>query len=192
VTTAPPRHGSPLTRDEFDALPTDLPCRLEIEDGRLLVMDPAAGPHIRAAQRLAGQLNDVLPKELEAMLRFLAELSGPSPRRVPDVVVCVEDASDQLRVRADQILLAVEVVSPGGSAARGYIKKPAEYAANGIPTTWVIDIQESPTSLTVYTLDETGQYHFTSPITGSYTGTVGGHEVTVDLDALTGPRRKRN
>jgi len=107
-------------------------------------------------------------------------------------VVCVEEATDQLRVRADQILLAVEVVSPGESAARDYIKKPAEHAANGIPTTWVIVIQETPIRLTVYTLDDTGQYHFTSLITGSYTGPVGGHEVTVDLDALTRSRQNEN
>ena len=126
------------------------------------------------------------------MFAFQAELADPSPRRIPDVVVCAEEATDQVRVRADQIVLAVEIVSPGESAARDYIKKPAEYAANGIPTTWVIDIQENPLSLTVYTLDDTGQYHFTSPMTGSYTGLVGGHEVTLDLDALTRSRRSRS
>jgi Uma2 family endonuclease len=191
VPTIRQRDGSPISVEEFDALPTDDPHRVEIEDGRLLVMDHPAGPHVVATQRLAGCLNDALPDELEAMPRFEAELSGPSPRRVPDVVVCPADACDQARVRADQIVLAVEVVSHGESAVRDYIKKPVEYAANGIPTTWVINIQENPHSLTVYTLDDTGQYHFSSPITGSYTGPVGGHEVTVDLDALTGPRRRR-
>lgn len=165
---------------------------MEIEDGRLLVMNQAVGRHLIATQRLAHRLNDELPVHLEAMPRFETALTGPSARRVPDVVVCTEEATAQRRVRADQILLAVEVFSPGESAARDYIKKPAEYAANGIPATWVIDIQEEPLSLTVYTLDETGQYHFSLPITGTFTGMVGGHEVTIDLDALTGPRRKRN
>lgn len=126
------------------------------------------------------------------MVEFEAELSGPSPRRIPDVVVCFSEVGDQVRIRGEEILLAVEIVSPGESAARDYIRKPAEYAANGIPITWVIDIQERPHSLTVYTLDDSGQYHFSSLITGSYTGMVGGHEVTIDLDALTGPRRKRS
>jgi Uma2 family endonuclease len=137
-------------------------------------------------------LNDQMPDEFEAMMEFQAELAGPSPRRIPDPVVCLTEARDRLRVRADQILLAVEVVSPGESAARDYIRKPAEYAANGVLATWVIDIQENPITLTVYTLDDTGQYHFSSLITGTYTGTVGGHDVTIDLDSLTGPRRKRN
>ena len=151
-----------------------------------------AGPHIKAARRLANCLDDQLPDDLESMVEFEAELTGPSPRRIPDLVVCFSEVGDQVRVRAAEILLAVEIVSPGESAARDYIKKPAEYAANGIPTTWVIDIQENPHSLTVYTLDDTGQYHFTSPITGTYTGPVSGHQVTVDLDALTGPRRRRS
>lgn len=192
VSTALAREGHPISIVEFDELPPDGSHRLEIEDGRLLVINRPAGPHIAAAQRLVSYLNDQLPDELEAMMEFQAELAGPSPRCVPDVVVCVTEARDQVRVRADQILLAVEIVSPGESAARDYIKKPAEYAANGIPTTWVIDIQENPLSLTVYTLDDTGQYHFTSPMTGSYTGAVDGHQVTVDLDALSGPRRKRS
>ncbi|MFC0437959.1 Uma2 family endonuclease [Kutzneria buriramensis] len=192
VSTALAREGHPISVVEFDELPADSSHRLEIEDGRLLVMNRPAGPHIKAAQRLVSHLNDQLPDELEAMLEFQAELVGASPRRIPDVVVCGADACDQVRVRAEQILLAIEIVSPGESAARDYIKKPAEYAANGIPNTWVIDIQENPLSLTVYTLDDTGQYHFTSPMTGRYTGAIGGHEVTIDLDALTGPRRKRN
>jgi Uma2 family endonuclease len=192
LSTALEREGLPISIEEFDELPMDNSHCLEIEDGRLLVMNRPAGPHIKAAQRLVSYLNDQLPDELEAMIEFQAELTGPSPRRIPDVVVCPTEASDQLRVRADQILLAVEVVSPGESAARDYIKKPAEYAANGIPATWVIDIQENPITLTVYTFDDSGQYHFSSLITGSYTGMVGGHEVTIDLDVLTGPRRKRN
>ncbi|MFI9379762.1 hypothetical protein [Kutzneria sp. NPDC052558] len=56
----------------------------------------------------------------------------------------------------------------------------------------MIDIQEKVPTLTVYTLDDMGRYHFTSLITGTYTGPVAGHEVTVDLNALTGPRRKRS
>jgi Uma2 family endonuclease len=192
VSTGLAREGLPISIEEFDGLAVDGPHRLEIEDGRLLVMNRPAGPHIAAAQRLVSYLNDQMPDEFEAMMEFQAELAGPSPRRIPDLVVCLTEARDQLRVRADQILLAVEVVSPGESAARDYIKKPAEYAANGIPITWVIDIQEDPLSLTVYTLDDTGQYHFSSPITGTYNGAVGGHEVTIDLDSLTGPRRKRS
>jgi Uma2 family endonuclease len=193
LSTALEREGLLISIEEFDELPADSSHRLEIEDGRLLVMNRPAGRHSKAAQRLTLQLNQQLPKDLEAVIEFEAELTdGPSPRRVPDVVVCIEECSDNARIRADEIRLAVEIVSPGESASRDYIKKPAEYAANGIPTTWVINIQESPTSLTVYTLDDTGQYHFTSPIIGSYTGHVGGHEVTIDLDALTRSRQSEN
>lgn len=193
MSTGLAREGLPISVEEFDELPVDSSHRLEIEDGRLLVMNRPAGRHSKAAQRLAGQLNNQLPKDLEAIVEFEAELAaGPSPRRVPDVVVCIEECSDNVRIRADEIRLAIEIVSPGESAARDYIKKPAEYAANGIPATWVIDIQENPITLTVYTLDDTGQYHFTSPITGRYTGPVGGHEVTVDLDALTRSRQSES
>jgi Uma2 family endonuclease len=191
VTTAPPLSGDLISIAEFDELRMPEPCRLEIEDGRLLVADWPAGRHLVARQRLATCLNDQLPAELEAMAAFETDLAGSSPRRVPDVLVCTAEVSDRARARADEILLAVEVVSPGESAVRNYIKKPSEYAANGIPTTWVVDVEEKPTTLTVYTIDGTGQYHFSSLITGSYTGVVGGHEVTIDLEALTGPRRKQ-
>ncbi|MEV6608120.1 Uma2 family endonuclease [Kutzneria sp. NPDC051319] len=192
MSTALDRQGLPISIQEFDELPADSSHRFEIEDGRLLVMIRPAGPHIKAARRLANCLDEQLPDDLESMVEFEAELSGPSPRRIPDVVVCFSEVGDQVRIRGEEILLAVEIVSPGESAARDYIRKPAEYAANGIPITWVIDIQERPHSLTVYTLDDSGQYHFSSLITGSYTGMVGGHEVTIDLDSLTGPRRKRS
>ena len=105
MTTAWPRSGSSISVEEFDRLPADIPHRLEIEDGRLLVTDLPGGPHIIAAQRLARCLDDQLPDELEAMVAFLVELAEPSPRRVPDLVVCVVEACDQVRVRPDQILL---------------------------------------------------------------------------------------
>ncbi|MBP2472265.1 Uma2 family endonuclease [Crossiella equi] len=182
--------GDPISVTGFDGLPVDNAWRLEIEDGRLLVRGRPSGAHILAAQRLARQLDDALPLDLESLVEIQAELRGPSPRRIPDLVVCVAEVGEQVRVRADQILLAVEIHSPGESAARDYLKKPAEYAANGIPATWVVDIREDPITLTVYTLDGTSRYCFHSPVSHSYTDTIGGHEVTIDLDALTGPRRR--
>ncbi|SHF13555.1 Uma2 family endonuclease [Streptoalloteichus hindustanus] len=192
MTTPQVRAGDSITVDEFDALPRDDEHRHEIEDGRILVLAGLSGPHLRTTKRLVAQLDEQLPDEFEAIAGFEVELSGPSPRRVPDVVVADTAVWDQARIRAEQIVLAVEIVSPGHSAARDYIRKPREYAANNIPLTWVVDIQEDLISLTAYTLDDTGQYHFTSPLTGIYEGQIAGHSVTIDLQSLTYRRRPRD
>ncbi|WP_188136076.1 Uma2 family endonuclease [Lentzea indica] len=113
---------------------------------------------------------------------------GKSPRRVPDVVVGPSDWEDTT-LDPSEIALAVEIVSPGESASRDYITKPHEYAANGIPVTWVIDIQQDRVSLAAFVLTDTGEYQVPELEYGVFTGEVAGITVKIDLDALTGPKR---
>lgn len=184
-----PALGRLISVEAFDALPRDNTVRREIENGRLLEVNRPAGAHARAAARLVRVLDPQLPDGLEAFSEPSAALdNGPSPRRVPDVVVGPDDWTDST-LAGHEIALAIEIVSPGESAARDYIAKPREYAAAGIPVTWVVDIQQDRTTLTEYTLDETGQYHFSAPVTGVFSGQVAGVTVTVDLDTLTGPKQ---
>ncbi|MFC4373241.1 Uma2 family endonuclease [Nocardia halotolerans] len=188
VEMAPSPRGRPITVAEFDALPTDTSQRYEIENGLLLVNARPAPPHSRAIKRLLMQLDSQLPEQWEAFAEIEAELNGRSPRRVPDVVVGPADIDDQLRIRSDQIALAVEVASSGESAVRDYSIKAGEYAANRIAHYWVIDLIDiESVGLTIYTLDDTGGYR----ITPRATGTVHMSEpfpLTIDLSALTGRR----
>jgi Uma2 family endonuclease len=174
--------------DEFDALPIDTADRLEIENGLLLVEPPPAPRHSRAVGRLAIQLDTQLPLGLESFLTIEAELAGPSPRRVPDIVVALGEIDEQSRVRSEQIALAIEVAPSGESAVRDYSIKAGEYADNKIAHYWVIDILDAESAgLTVYTLDSTGEYHITPRVTGVVQIETP-FPLTIDLDALTGRR----
>ncbi|WP_188316335.1 Uma2 family endonuclease [Solihabitans fulvus] len=190
--SAPGHSGDPITVEQFDALPEDNSHRYEIEDGLLLVMNRPSGPHLLATQRLTGLLNDQLPEDWEAVQEFEGEFSGVSPRRIPDVVVLPADKTDAGRFHAEDARLAIEVVSPGESWARDYGTKAAEYAANGIPYYWVVDVlSEDGPGVTVHALDHrTGRYSLLGRFTGTYE-TTEPFELTIDLDTLTGPRRKR-
>jgi Uma2 family endonuclease len=184
-----PRPGQSISVASFDALPIDPTVRREIENGRYVEMNRPAGAHARAAARLVRLLDPQLPSELEAFAEPLVDLPvGRSPRRVPDVVIGPSDWDDTILL-ASRIALAIEIVSPGESASRDYITKPHEYAANGIPVTWVIDIQQDRVSLAEFVLGDTGEYSVPELEYGEFTGKVAGVSITIDLDALTGPKR---
>lgn len=178
--------GQPITPAQFDRLPVDTGYRYEIEDGRLLVNARPAAPHAKAASRLVRQLGAQLPAEVEVVIEPEAELPGPSPRRVPDLAIVPTDW-EGARVRAEQIRLAIEIVSPGESWFRDYLKKPAEYAQAGIPFLWVVDVIQQPPTLTAYTLTEgESEYHLGAPLTGMCSPPAP-WPLQVDLQALVTP-----
>ncbi|QLY32286.1 Uma2 family endonuclease [Nocardia huaxiensis] len=187
VEMQPIPHMRPITVEEFDALPVDNSVIYEIENGFLLVNARPAPPHSRVLRRLANQIDNQLPNGWEAFEELDAELPvGKSPRRSPDLVVAPEAVDQQVRVRSDQIVLAVEISSSGESAVREYSLKAGEYAANGIPHYWVIDLLDlegSAVGLTVFVLGDNGRYEIQPRVTG----TVDVDEpfpLTIDLDAL--------
>ncbi len=174
-----------ITVAEFDSLPVDTSRRYEIENGFLLVNARPAPPHSRVIKRLLVQLDEQLPTGLESFSELEAELTGRSPRRVPDIVVAPTDVDEQPRVRSDQIVLAIEVASSGESAVRDYAIKAGEYAANGIAHYWVIDILDPKSvGLTTYALDASGAYRITPRATG-VVQLAAPFPLTINLDALT-------
>jgi Uma2 family endonuclease len=189
VEVVPTSHRRLITVQEFDALPVDTSHRYEIENGLLLVNARPAPPHSRAIVRIIEQLNGQLPAGLEAFAELEAELTGRSPRRVPDVVVAPVEVDEQIRIRSEQIALAIEIASSGESAVRDYSTKAAEYAANGIANYWVIDILDMESvGLTVFTLDAAGGYHIAPRVTGVVKVEVP-FPLALDLDALTARRK---
>lgn len=188
VEMAPIPHGQPITVQEFDVLPVDTSHRYEIENGFLLVNARPAPPHSRVIKRLLVQLDDQLPPGLEAFAELEAELSGRSPRRVPDVVVGPVEVDQQTRIRSEQIALAIEIASSGESAVRDYAIKVGEYAANGIAHYWVIDILDTESvGLTIYTLGESGGYQITPRTTG-VVDIAAPFPLKIDLEALAARR----
>jgi Uma2 family endonuclease len=183
--TAQPWPDHLLSLEEWDELPEDLSRHYELVEGVLLAAPRPVPHHQAAAMNLAADLNRQLPDTLRAIedSEVVIEASFPATVRAPDVIVISESLFQRNPPRIDvsEVLLAVEVISPGSSKT-DRILKVAEYAGAGIPYYWVIDLT-SPASLTTFTLVE-GRYEVidktTGPITLSEPATI-----AVDASRLT-------
>ena len=136
--------GTPLTLAEYLGLPEDTRC--EIVDGVLRPMVRPSKLHRRVQRRLAslleGQLTEHLRVEEEEVVIFR---TTPPEARIPDVVVFRPEADPRGALNytpAKDVLLAVEVVSQTTQTADRY-EKPGEYARNGIPAFWRIELEPS-------------------------------------------------
>jgi Uma2 family endonuclease len=94
---------------------------------------------------------------------FAVRVRGRQSYLIPDVVVmdrlAFQSGGDLLR--AQDVLLAVEVLSPGNSR-NDLVTKRAEYADGGIPHYWIVDPEEQ--TLTVLTLDDGGEDYIESAV----------------------------
>lgn len=168
--SVPPWPDHLLTLEEWDALPEDISRRYELAEGVLVVAPRPAPHHQQAVGNLMYDLNRQLPPTLRANLdvEVVIESSFPATVRAPDVLVMSESLyrCNPPRIDAGEVLLAVEIVSPG-TGRTDRILKPAEYAAAGIPHYWVIDLTD-PASITTHALVE-GRYEVTEKATGPVT-----------------------
>ncbi|GLY35381.1 hypothetical protein Amsp01_014050 [Amycolatopsis sp. NBRC 101858] len=140
--------------------------------------------HNRAAFQLAGQLDPQLPPELRVIPGIdvdlqLAPPDRPGFSRRPDLSVSSKAAlarGDEEMLRAGQVAVVVEVVSPA-SKRTDYRVKRDEYADAGIPHYWIVDIT-GPVSLTAC-----DGYRGATTVTGTFATDVP-FPVKIDLDAL--------
>jgi Uma2 family endonuclease len=136
------------TADDVRSLDVGEWWRYEVVDGALVVSPPPGGDHELASADLRAMLWDARPLGIVVVGPIGVEL--PGSYAIPDLVVT---RRTQLRgshlVLASDILLAVEVVSPG-SVTMDRVVKPAKYAAAGVPAYW--RVETDPVSLTAYTL----------------------------------------
>lgn len=143
-----------LTLEEFVELPEDNSRRYELQEGVLFVSPRASWLHQRVLLHLTGALQPQLPAEcpMAADMEVVVDAAFPATVRVPDLVIARPGAvtGNPRRLSADQVLVAVEIISPGSRRADTKVK-PYEYAEAGIPHYWVIDLDE-PLSLTAYHL----------------------------------------
>ncbi|MCF3135585.1 Uma2 family endonuclease [Streptomyces olivochromogenes] len=155
----PPPDG--YTVDDLFTLP-DLPPHTELIDGSLVFVSPQRRFHFLVIDLLVTGLRSSLDPEFSVereMTVILDNRNGPEP----DVSVVRAGAVtglDQTRFQAEDVLLAVEVVSPD-SESRDRTTKPQKYAAAGIPNFWRVE-ENGTTSgpvIHVYELD---------PLTNSY------------------------
>jgi Uma2 family endonuclease len=163
----------------------------ELEEGRLLMSPSPAPRHNRAAFRLGVALDRQLPAGFECITDIdvdlqLAPSDAPGTVRRPDLVAVACEAP--LRVdreggvlRASEVLLVVEVVSPG-SVRTDHVLKRSEYADAGIPHYWIVDITEPVSLLACHLAGEFG-YADGGAVTGRFTATEP-FPIEVDLDTL--------
>lgn len=146
-----------LGLEQWDALELDRTRRWELSEGTL-IMSPRPHPrHQRISKRLTRLLDDHLPDGLEAVpeIEVTTSASFPPSVRDPDIVV-IRDRVFELRparVSAADVVLIVEVVSPG-SRGTDHVMKLHEYAKAGIENYWIVDPDApTPDRFLAYRLD---------------------------------------
>jgi len=185
--TALPRLDHLLTLEEWDELPEDEYHGAELVDG-VVVATPSPTPaHQDAVDELKPQLKAAFVSHGLAVVREIdvVLVAGFPPLvRQPDLVV-VSRAIRQgnpKRFMATDVVLAVEIVSPG-SRHIDRMHKLGEYAEARIPNYWIVDIEGDP-CLQAYSL--AGDSY---DLVGDFTGTAQLTDpapATIDLAALLG------
>ncbi|TCK20092.1 Uma2 family endonuclease [Pseudonocardia endophytica] len=185
----PPPH--PLTVAEYLDVGEAEPGRTELAEGQLLMSSGPVPDHIHAGMEIAYQLRGQVPPEWEALTEpdidlQLAPPDAPGTVRRADVVVVTREARRRVRaergfIRASEVVVAVEVLSPG-SVRTDHVVKRSEYADAGIPHYWIVDLSEPVSLLACHLAGEFG-YADGGVVTGTYSATTP-FPVALDLDAL--------
>ncbi|WP_158881783.1 Uma2 family endonuclease [Amycolatopsis anabasis] len=181
----------PLTIAEYLELGEPRSGYTELIEGSLL-MSPSPKPrHNIASGRLYIQLTQQVPDHLEPIQDLDIDLQlnppdQPGFSRRPDLVVVNRKALDRVDadgdiIRADEVLVVVEIVSPG-SHRIDRVHKRGEYADAGIPHYWIVDL-DKPVSLVACHLTEEFGYRDAPEATGMFTAT-DPFPVQIDLNAL--------
>lgn len=156
----PPSGG--YTADDLDTLP-DLPPHTELIDGSLVFMTPQSIFHSEAVLVLQNGLRRTVPDDLK-VLREVTVVLREHQRPEPDLIVVQKETVAGPQVtscRAEDVLLAVEVVSPE-SMDRDRETKPLKYARAGIQNFWRVENKRGEPVVHVFHLDEaTRQYMLT-------------------------------
>jgi Uma2 family endonuclease len=147
--------GQLLTAQEYDALPEN--SLRELVDGVIHMMATPTSWHqivkdsMRTSLRMRKLSDLMVLGEVEVRVR-------DDLRRIPDCVVVQRGAYRRERSRylPSEVVLAVEVVSPG-SESTDRILKPVEYARAGIPHFWRIEI-DPVIEVNTYRLTDDGTY----------------------------------
>ena len=173
-----------LTPEEWDALPEDESHHIELVEGAFLVSPKPALKHQLAAKRLGTWLDEQLPHDVVAVpeIDVLINPVPPITVRAPDMVIVPTERALEYpkRVDPDDVLLAIEIVSPG-TRRMDRMLKPIEYADAGIPHYWLLEL-DAPIALMAFTLVD-GEYRHVAGGTGKVE-VLSPFPVTLDLEAL--------
>ncbi|MCX5066262.1 Uma2 family endonuclease [Micromonospora lupini] len=138
------------TLEDLLALPDDAP-RVELVDGVIQVTPSPTLGHQNISSLLWLWLHSHAPQHLGAAQAIGVRLSHNTSRQ-PDVLLHRAGvASVNSILRAEDVVLAVEIVSPGTRRIDRFAK-PGEYAAAGIPFYW--RIEQDPVHVYAYRIGD--------------------------------------
>ncbi|MFE7872240.1 Uma2 family endonuclease [Micromonospora humida] len=138
------------TLEDLLALPDDAP-RVELVDGVIQVTPSPTLGHQNISSLLWLWLHSRVPDRLRVAQAVGVGLS-PNTSRQPDVLLYrAEVPADRFRLRPSDVVLAVEIVSPGTRRVDRFAK-PGEYAAAGIPFYW--RVEQDPVHLYAYRIGD--------------------------------------
>ncbi|GAA3385803.1 Uma2 family endonuclease [Cryptosporangium minutisporangium] len=124
--------------DDLDGMPEGL-VRVELTDGTLSISPMPTGLHQYLAGALCLRLDQAAPPGIGATWGTEIRLDA-SLTRIPDVVVLRTPAPDRRWFSPGNVVLAVEIESPG-THVEERITRPALYARYGIPHYWRIEVE---------------------------------------------------
>ncbi|HEU0089825.1 MAG TPA: Uma2 family endonuclease [Pseudonocardiaceae bacterium] len=191
MTALPEPPGRLLTVEAYAALGEDDRYRSELQEGNL-VMSPSPVPdHMIVMRNLLIRLDEQLPPDLQVIPDIDVDLEltprgKPGFVRRPDLVVVHQTAVERVRhdggmLRACEVLVIVEIVSPGSQRTDHVIKR-GEYADAGIPHYWIVDL-DGPVTLTACHLAGEFGYQDAGPVPGRFS-TTEPFPVSLRLDGL--------
>jgi Uma2 family endonuclease len=178
-----------LSLEQWDALEVAHTRRWELSEGTLIMSSHPQLMHQRISKRLTRLLDDHLPDGLQVLpeIEVTTSASFPPSVRDPDIVVIRDRAFKRrsVRVPATDVVLVVEIVSPG-SRGMDHVMKVHEYAQAGIENYWIVDL-EAPASewFLAYRLDG-DVYRPVAALDGDRVHVDEPTDMEFTLDALTG------
>jgi Uma2 family endonuclease len=177
-----------MTLDEWDALPEDNSAHYELQEGVLVVSPKPARGHQRAVLLLGMQMHRQCPQAWQVVPEFevVVQPNGPATVRAPDLVVVRADGPEK-RVLADEVVLAVEIISPGSRNVDIHLKA-FEYAEAGIPHYWVVDLDPPAPTITSFALGAPGDGYVESQTASGELVVTEPFEMQIDVDALVDRR----
>jgi Uma2 family endonuclease len=142
-------HVGPWTERDYLALPADRR-RIELLDGSLLVSPSAGYRHQRLSFQLCYALAVAAPAGLEVLEAINVRLA-PGRILIPDLAVVSTPGVDRTVAEPAEVVLVVEITSPGNAVVDRAIK-PQLYAQAGIPYYVRIELGETGPSAVSYRL----------------------------------------
>jgi len=138
-------HAGPWTEDDYLALP-DVPARVELVDGALLVTPLSSIAHQRLIYETTHVLRETCTDDQWEALPGANVRLWQDHIRAPDALV-VRAGLDGLRVAVADVLMLVEITSPG-NFRQDMIVKHGDYAEAGVPFYLRIDLHKGVDELT--------------------------------------------